>query len=329
MGILKGLGAGMVSFGQSMRQTRKMDWDAKQQELQFMRQKNLENLRATNNRQLQEEQRTFTTGERVAGQEYRAGERVGGMLGGVEVTKREIGELSPEERGEVKGVEEYRAGIAVDTAKQKKVAELEVMAKYKKDQLAELTASPDFQALPPEQQQYVRLGLAANGKVDLSSLTKGTKLKTPSAELLSLTMETMSQNEAFVNLKPSVQLATANLWALKQQNPSLDFGAGDKEVPEDKLEDVAKDVLKGNVSATEFVRFTPDSQQRILDTMQEVAVDGTEERKVDRSKWTSVREGLGGARAAAEPSTMGDWWKNLTAPLRGRMEALRAEGRQQ
>lgn len=59
MGWLGGLGQGMVSYADTLKNQREMDWKAKQSEVEYQRQLNLERLRKQNNMELAQQQREW------------------------------------------------------------------------------------------------------------------------------------------------------------------------------------------------------------------------------------------------------------------------------
>lgn len=116
MGWMGGLGKGLQGYAGILGEQRKLDWQTKQQDVQFQRQKNLEMLRMQNQSAeaqkgrdfdaaqglLDREQRQselqarqeFQTGERIAGQEFQAGQKESGMnLNGRSLTRAEYDAL--------------------------------------------------------------------------------------------------------------------------------------------------------------------------------------------------------------------------------------------
>lgn len=71
-GVLAGLGAGLKSYGQSMQETEKMNWLAKQDEVKFERERNLEDLRASRAAKENQLNRDATKDNMLAGQEFTA-----------------------------------------------------------------------------------------------------------------------------------------------------------------------------------------------------------------------------------------------------------------
>jgi len=169
MGMLGGLGRGMQQFSVTLQNQQKMDWEAQQQQLQFERQMNLENLRAQNQRdyaqytnQLQTEREDLNFGRQQS--QYMIGDRV--------LTNAEYDALSPEEKQGVKSVAVKKQEMELDTYSKKLKMEMDqkmdladqalaLDAKQKQQRLSQLQGTEAYKSADPKQQAMMDMAIQA------------------------------------------------------------------------------------------------------------------------------------------------------------------------
>lgn len=169
MGAGAGLSKGAANYATVLEQKRERDFKLKQDEVQFERQKALEDLRNNNNRALKQDEFAFR--EKEAGAErdwktqqwdketkWKEGQAIGGIdkSTGREITKAEMAKMKPEELKNIVTKDEYQMDFLSRSIGIKFDLENKQTAKQRKDMLAAAENDPLFQQLTPEEQDQIR-----------------------------------------------------------------------------------------------------------------------------------------------------------------------------
>lgn len=185
-GALMGLGQGMQGYADSIKETQRQNWVAKQEQVKWERQQNLESLRAKNQKQLAEENRTFQAEQGALDRGARQ----------VEIAGNQTFQTSEREAGERARIKEIAARADAEIAKQE-----ELLTKAK-----EFSAQERKEKASALREIWAQDGISPMEEIKLTALEQGIDMKDifgtskpMSADMVKAIDGMLSKDEAYIN----------------------------------------------------------------------------------------------------------------------------------